>query len=257
MVADEPDPVVQAGERGNGRAEPSQVRERRRVSVGEVRGGGREDVRRVAAAGSRAPAPAAPSDPPDPFMPRGVITGADASYGGNSSSVRAGSPSRASARNRKISASTLPPSDHAWTFCHVTVSSVVHGSSRAADPAAARQEPRDDERRRQPTLVLGDPGVHAVGVRLEDLDRLRRHRLEVTLRGDLPPEGSDVPVAFDLALAEELRQAARADAARDLHLPHALLCVDVALGHEQVVRVVGGDLDDPGEVADDPRARGR
>ena len=58
-----------------------------------------------------------------------MITGADGSYGGNSSSVRAGSPSLASARNRKISASALPPSDHAWTFCHVAVSSGVQGSS--------------------------------------------------------------------------------------------------------------------------------
>ena len=55
----------------------------------------------------------------------------------------------------------------------------------------------------------------------------------------------------ELALPEQLGEAARADPARDLHLPHALLGVDVALGHEQVVRVVGGDLEDAVDVAAD------
>src|SRR5689334_15454476 len=67
--------------------------------------------------------------PPSPIAVVAVMTGIAGSYGGKSSSVFFGSPSRASASSRKISESTLPPSDHAWTFCQVAVSSGVHGSS--------------------------------------------------------------------------------------------------------------------------------
>ena len=71
------------------------------------------------------------------------------------------------------------------------------------------------------------------------------HRVEVALRRDAPAEGPDVRVGVDLALAEQLRQTPRADPARQLHLPHPLLGVDVALGQEQVVLGIGGDLDHP------------
>ena len=77
-------------------------------------------------------AAAVPADapaPPEPARPVGVMTGAVVSYAGKSSSVLAVLPRRASARSRKISLSTLLPSDHAWTFCQVAVSSGVHGSS--------------------------------------------------------------------------------------------------------------------------------
>ena len=44
MVADEPDPAIQPGERGDGRAEPAHVTECRGMIVREIRGGGRDDV---------------------------------------------------------------------------------------------------------------------------------------------------------------------------------------------------------------------
>ena len=55
----------------------------------------------------------------------------------------------------------------------------------------------------------------------------------------------------DLGLAEQLGQAPGADAAPDLHLPHALGGMDPALGEEQVVGGRGVDLRDAVDVADD------
>ena len=121
----------------------------------------------------------------------------------------------------------------------------------ATDAAGARQQPRDDEWGRQPSVVLVDPGVDAIGVGGDHRDRVGRHRGEVSRRGNSPAERADVPIRVDLARPEQLRESTRADASRDLHLPHALLGMGIALGHEQVVLVVGGDLDDPVAVPAD------
>src|SRR4029078_7321353 len=67
-----------------------------------------------------------------------------------------------------------------------------------------------------------------------------------------PTEGPDEPILRERAGAEQLRQATGRDVAPDLHLPHPLLGVDVALGEEEVVRRVGQDPRDPGGVAVDP-----
>jgi len=77
----------------------------------------------------RAGSPSAVGAPPAEVAPScvGTMTGPN-SRGASSSSVRDGSPSRASARYRKISVSMLPPRFQAWTLPQVSVSRTVHGS---------------------------------------------------------------------------------------------------------------------------------
>ncbi len=85
-------------------------------------------------AGPPRPSAGAPSPPPSAE----TMTGEPSRFG-NSSSVRAGSPSRASARYRNSSEVMLPPRFHAWTLPHASVSSGVQGSGSA--PVATNARP--------------------------------------------------------------------------------------------------------------------
>ena len=79
--------------------------------------------------------------------------------------------------------------------------------------------------------------------------------VQVALAGLAQAERPDERVLLDGRRAEELRQRARAGVPVDLHLPEPLRGVQVALGHEEVVGVVGRDLGDPVLVAEDRRGR--
>ncbi len=104
----------------------------------------------------------------------------------------------------------------------------VHGSGFGAG---------HEEREPEVVAVRVEPGVHALGVRVQDGSDGRARGGKIALGGPTPAEGPDEPVGVDGALAEQLRDAPGGDVAPDLHLPHPLLGVDVALGEEQVVRI--------------------
>ncbi len=100
-----------------------------------------------------------------------------------------------------------------------------------------------------------EPGVDARGVGIEDGPGLRCEERQIAFRGLPPSERPDEAIVVDRPRAEQLGETTGRDVPPDLHLPHALLRVDVALGHEQVVRVGGLDLGDAVEVAPDGRRR--
>ena len=110
-----------------------------------------------------------------------------------------------------------------------------------------------EERQTERAAMTIEPGVDALRVGVEDGPRLRRDGIEVPLGRDAPAEGPDELVRVELARPEHLGQPSGRDVAPDLHLPHPLAGMDVALGHEQVVGRVGGDVGDPGRVADHRR----
>ncbi len=104
----------------------------------------------------------------------------------------------------------------------------------------------------EPALApaLLEPGVDAGGVALQGADGRRVEGGQVALGGLPPAERPDEPVRVDLGLPEELADAAGADVAEDLHLPHPLGRVDEPLGEEEVVGGVGVEVGDPRLVAD-------
>ncbi len=106
---------------------------------------------------------------------------------------------------------------------------------------------------REPKVVafLVEPCVHALGVRVHDGPSLWRQPRQVALGRLSPAERPDEAVGVELALAEHLGEAPGRDVAPDLHLPHPLLRVDEPLGHEQVVRGLGSDVGDAGDIAND------
>src|SRR6266545_3206807 len=83
--------------------------------------------------------------------------------------------------------------------------------------------------------VLVEPGVDAPRVRLERRPARVGHDGDVGLGRVTPAEGSDVAVVVERGVAEELRQPPGADPPPDLHLPHSLRRLDVALGSEQIL----------------------
>ncbi len=85
-------------------------------------------------------------------------------------------------------------------------------------------------------------GVDALRVGIEHGPIARIRRRVLGLGDALPAHRPEEGVRFDLRVAEHLGEAARADVAPEVHLPEALLGVDVALGQEQVVLVVGVDV---------------
>ena len=104
----------------------------------------------------------------------------------------------------------------------------------------------------QPALApaLLEPGVDARRVALQGADRRRVEGGQVALRRPPPAERPDEAVGVELGLPEELADAAGADVAEDLHLPHPLGGVHEPLGEEEVVGRVGVDVGDPRLVAD-------
>ena len=114
-----------------------------------------------------------------------------------------------------------------------------------------RRDAGDEERQPERPAMRVQPRVDALGVRIEDGPGGRRDGVEVALGRDAPAEGPDELVRVELARPEHLGQPAGRDMPPDLHLPHPLAGVDVALGEEEVVWRVGGDVRDPGRVAGD------
>ena len=115
------------------------------------------------------------------------------------------------------------------------------------------------------TAATADPGVDPVRVRLEhQLRRLVEQR--DLLLGDTPPaEGSHEAVGAQLRGSEQLGEATGGHVTSEVHLPEAVLCVDVALRHEQVPGVgrddrrdavgIALDGDRAGQAAQDRGAR--
>ena len=123
--------------------------------------------------------------------------------------------------------------------------------TEAVEPAArARERARDDESRRR----------RSPGGRRSSRSRPRSRRRRIaSISGEAAsrsrwaaPRQSMVRMkesVAHLARTEHLRQAAGADAAIDLHLPHPLRRVEPALGEEQVVGRGGLDARDAVDIA--------
>src|SRR5690606_10042116 len=97
----------------------------------------------------------------------------------------------------------------------------------------------------------GDVGIDTVGVPLQDLTVLVGHGGQLLTGQVGEAEGAEELVGLDLALAEHLREAARADVPPEVHLPEPLLGVDEPLGEEEVVVGGGHDVRDAPAVAMD------
>ncbi len=98
--------------------------------------------------------------------------------------------------------------------------------------------------------VLGEVGVDAVGVRLERLPGPRLEQCQLTLGHPAPAHRPDHLVGVEGLLAEQLGEPAGRHVAAQVHLEEALLRLDVALRHHQVVQGVGVELRHAVLVAD-------
>ena len=98
-------------------------------------------------------------------------------------------------------------------------------------------------------LVIGEVGVDAVGVGVVVAAHRLVQRLHLLL-GDLAPaERAKELVGRDLRFAEQLGDAARGDVPAEVHLPEAVLGVDVPLRVEEVVRGIRRDDRDAERIA--------
>ena len=100
-------------------------------------------------------------------------------------------------------------------------------------------------------MLIRNPGIHPVRVPGKRVTRVLRHRIEVHLSRLAPANRPDESILLKAHRTEQLGQAPTADMPPDLHLPHALLGVRIALRQEQVVRVVGNDPEDAVLIATD------
>ncbi|CAB4985957.1 unannotated protein [freshwater metagenome] len=103
--------------------------------------------------------------------------------------------------------------------------------------------------------MLGEIGVDADGIRVEDATRPRGEHRQLLLRDPAPPEGPQEGVGRHLALAEHLGEPAGGDVPANVHLPEAVLRMRVALCREQVLEALGIDLRDPEVVTNDGDGR--
>ena len=86
-------------------------------------------------------------------------------------------------------------------------------------------------------------GVDAVGVGAQvRLGALGELGVVLLLGHPVPAEGAQEGVGVDLALAEHLGEAARGGVPADVHLPEAVLRLDVTLGAEEVLVAVGVEM---------------
>ena len=106
-----------------------------------------------------------------------------------------------------------------------------------------------EERETQPIAVRGQPGVHALGVGVQGEARGGSGRGKIPFRGVAPAERPDDTIGLQRALAEEFREPTGRDVPPDLHLPHPLLRMDVALSEEQIMGIGRGDVDEAVDVA--------
>src|SRR5262249_32708801 len=88
-----------------------------------------------------------------------------------------------------------------------------------------------------PALMVAQPGVDPVGVRVEDLPRRRGEQVPLLLGHPAPTERAQEGVSLDLLRAEHLGEPSTGDMPPEVHLPEPFLRVHVTLG---TVQVVGG-----------------
>ena len=102
----------------------------------------------------------------------------------------------------------------------------------------------------QPAFAAADVGVDALAVVVQGGGRGCRRGVEFGLGGAV--EADDAAEAIDVegGGAEEFGEAAVGDAAVELHLPEAVLCVGEALGAVEVGFVLGVDVGDAMLVAE-------
>ena len=91
--------------------------------------------------------------------------------------------------------------------------------------------------------------VHPGGVGLVVTAGILRQSVDLLLSRAVPAQRAEEGVGGDLGLAEELGQAPGGHVPAEVHLPEAVLRVDVSLGAEQVVRAGGGEGGDTVGVA--------
>src|SRR5580704_19247826 len=97
--------------------------------------------------------------------------------------------------------------------------------------------------------VLGDIGVHAVGVGLEMWALRRFQDCGRLLRGLPQPEDSLLAIGRDEVRSKDYSEITGGEAARHVHLPKTLLRRHVSLGEEKVVEVGSRDGRDTQRVA--------
>ena len=103
--------------------------------------------------------------------------------------------------------------------------------------------------------MVGQIGVDPGRVGLEVAAGLRGQLGELLGGDPAPAERTDDRIRSDQVLTEPLGKPATGHVAAEVHLVEAVLCMDVALDPEQVLRRVGVDLRDAVPVT--PHLRGR
>ena len=101
---------------------------------------------------------------------------------------------------------------------------------------------------------LLDEGVDPFGVGANLGPRVLRQVIQVGLTKPVEAKGADQTVGIQRDVAKQLGQAASPDAPVDLHLPQAVLGMDVTLGAESIAGVVGVDVGNSPLIAEDLNA---
>ncbi len=102
--------------------------------------------------------------------------------------------------------------------------------------------------------MLRDELVHAVGERLNDLERRRRRDRQIEGRGAREADRPHEPVGLEAGLAEHLGQTTGGGTTVEVHLPKAVLRGDVPLKEEEIVFVRGEDVRNAVAIAEHVRA---
>lgn len=97
-------------------------------------------------------------------------------------------------------------------------------------------------------LVVLEVGVDTRRVGLEEVPGLGRELLVLLLRDLAPSERAQEGVGLHLAVAEHLRQTPGGHVAAYVHLPEAVLGLDITLSQEEVLGLVRVDLGDSASV---------
>jgi hypothetical protein len=75
--------------------------------------------------------------------------------------------------------------------------------------------------------------------------------LSIGCGGAVEAQGAQVDIRFQGGFPSELREAASGHSPIELHLPEAILGCAIALGEEEVIAILGIDVEDTPTVADD------
>jgi len=112
-------------------------------------------------------------------------------------------------------------------------------------------ESQDGELQAQASPVGGDVGVDPLGVGLQHGAGFAVQLLQFLSGGAVPAQGAEETILSQGRRAQHLRQPPGADPPPELHLPEAVLGMDVPLGEEEVVGIGGVDMGNPPTVTDD------